>query len=59
MNVPGYSKAGLVIVDSMLYNHIVEQGRSVSATILATGELSGFTDTFKINFYSSRINDDL
>ena len=52
MNIPGYSKAGVVLVDNMLYSHIVEQGRSVSATILVTGELSGFIDTFKINFFS-------
>ncbi len=53
MNIPGYKKAGIVVVDNMLYNHIVEEGSNVNATISVTGELSGISDTFKINFYSS------
>ena len=52
MNIPGYKKAAIVQVDNAIYSHLVEIGRSASATISVIGELSEIIDTFKINFYS-------
>jgi len=50
MNVPSYGKVGIVTVDSMLYRHLKEQGRSAYVDISVVGELSGITDTFRVNF---------
>jgi len=51
MNIPSYGKAGIVLVDRLMYSNLVSQGRSAYANILVTGELSGRVDTFKVNFY--------
>ena len=51
MDIPSYSKAGIILVDNMLYTRLSEIGRSASANIIVQGELSGITDTFKVNFF--------
>ena len=50
MNIPSYGKSGIILVDAMLYNHLVEIGRSASASISVEGKLSGNIDIFKVNF---------
>jgi hypothetical protein len=50
MNIPGYKKAGIILIDNMLYRHLIEQGRSAYADISVVGELSNITDTFRVNF---------
>jgi hypothetical protein len=52
MNVPGYRKAGIILVDNLLYRNLIEQQSSAYADISIVGELSGIVDTFKVNFYT-------
>lgn len=51
MNIPGYGKAGIVLIDAMLYKKIFDAGViGAYVDIGIVGELSGITDTFRINF---------
>jgi len=50
MNVPGYHKAGVLIVDNKLYTDITENGVNPYIDIAVVGELSGYSDTFRIHF---------
>jgi len=51
MNIPSYGKAGIILVDRLMYSNLVNLGRSAYANIVVTGKLSGRVDTFKVNFY--------
>lgn len=50
MNVPGYSKAAVILIDRVCYNHLLEEGENASVTISIDGELSGMSDEFTVNF---------
>lgn len=50
MNVPSYSKVGVLLVDNKLYKDIIEIRVNPYVEISVIGELSGISDTFKINF---------
>ena len=49
LNVPGYHKAAVVLVDRMAYTHLALQGENAYLDISVIGELSGISDTFRIN----------
>lgn len=50
MNVPGYNKVGVVLIDNMLYTYIMDEGENAYANISIQGNLSDINDTFKVNF---------
>lgn len=50
MNVPGYHKAGVLLIDNKIYTDIVENGVNPYIDIAVVGELSGYSDTFRIHF---------
>ena len=50
MNVPSYGKAAVILIDAMMYTHLMEGGENASVDISVGGELSGIFDTFTINF---------
>jgi hypothetical protein len=52
MNIPGYKKAGLILIDNAIYNNIKELKRSINFTISVNGELSSIEDTFIVNLYT-------
>ena len=49
-NVPSYNKAGVIVIDRILYNKIKEIGSNVYVDVGVIGELSGISDTFRVNF---------
>jgi len=51
MNIPGYSKACIVLIDNMLYSHLLKQNKGEYATVHIIGEASGIVDNFRINFH--------
>jgi hypothetical protein len=52
VNIPGYKKAGLILIDNAIYNSIKELKRSINFTVSISGELSGIEDTFTVNLYT-------
>jgi len=52
LNVPGYKKVGLILIDNAIYNNIKELKRSINFTVSVVGELSGIEDTFTVNLYT-------
>jgi len=52
VNVPGYKKVGLILIDNAIYNNIKELKRSINFTVSVVGELSGIEDTFTVNLYT-------
>jgi len=50
MNVPSYSKVGVLLVDNKLYKDIIEMGVNPYVEIAVVGEISGISDIFKVNF---------
>lgn len=50
MNVSGYSKAAVILVDRICYAHLIEEGENASVTISIDGKLSGISDEFTVNF---------
>jgi hypothetical protein len=52
VNVPGYKKVGLILIDNDIYNSIKELKRSINFTVSVSGELSGIEDTFTVNLYT-------
>lgn len=50
MNIPGYHKAGVLLIDNKMYTDILERGVNPYIDIAVVGELSGYSDTFRINF---------
>ena len=52
MQIPSYDKVGILLIDNLLYKYVVEQQNSdFYIDILVEGQLSGITDTFRVNFY--------
>jgi hypothetical protein len=52
VNIPGYKKVGLILIDNAIYNSIKELKRSINFTVSVSGELSGMEDTFTVNLYT-------
>jgi len=52
VNIPGYKKVGLILIDNAIYNSIKELKRSINFTVSISGELSGIEDTFTVNLYT-------
>ena len=52
LNVPGYKKAGVILVDNSIYANIQLLQRSANLTVSITGELSGIEDTFIVNLFT-------
>jgi hypothetical protein len=52
VNIPGYKKVGLILIDNSIYNSIKELKRSINFTVSISGELSGIEDTFTVNLYT-------
>lgn len=52
VNIPGYKKVGLILIDNAIYNSIKELKRSINFTVSVSGELSGIEDTFTVNLYT-------
>ena len=50
MSVPSYKKVGVILVDARLYNDIVDRGVKPYVDISVNGNLSGISDTFRVNF---------
>jgi len=50
MNLPSYNKAGVLLVDRKIYKDITENSVNPYVEINVNGELSGISDTFRINF---------
>ncbi len=50
MNVPSYHKAGVLLIDNRIYKDITENRTNPYVYIGVDGELSGISDTFRINF---------
>ena len=50
INVPGYQKAAVLLIDSYLYTELLGITDSAYAEIQAQGELSGIVQTFTVNF---------
>ena len=50
MNIPSYDKAGVLLVDRKIYKDIIENGVNPYVEINVVGQLSGVSDTFRINF---------
>ena len=50
MNVPSYHKVGVLIVDNRLYKDIIENSINPYIDIAVSGNLSGISDTFRVNF---------
>ena len=50
MNVPSYGKAALILIDQIMYKKLVELGSDAYVDIAIEGQLSGITDTFRVNF---------
>jgi len=49
INIPGYRKVCLILIDNDIYNSMKEIQRGINFTISVTGELSGIEDTFTVN----------
>lgn len=52
VNIPGYKKVCLILIDNDIYNNIKELKRSINFTVFLVGELSGIEDTFIVNLYT-------
>ena len=52
VNVPGYKKVALVLIDNSIFNRIKGIQRSASLVVSVVGELSGIEDTFTVNLYT-------
>ena len=52
MNIPGYKKVCLILIDNSIYNSIKELKTNISFTVSVSGELSGIEDTFTVNLYT-------
>lgn len=50
MNVPSYNKACVLLIDRRIYKDIIENGVNPYIDIAVNGELSGLSDTFRVNF---------
>jgi len=49
LNIPGYKKAGIILIDNSIYANIQSLQRSANFTVSVTGELSSMEDTFIVN----------
>jgi len=49
MNIPGYRKVCLILIDNDIYNNMKAIQRGINFTISVIGELSGIEDTFTVN----------
>lgn len=52
LNVPGYKKVALILIDNSIYKQIVISKRSANFVMAIVGELSGIQDTFTVNLYA-------
>lgn len=52
VNIPGYKKVCLILIDNAIHNNIKEIQRSINFTVSVIGELSGIEDTFIVNLYT-------
>ena len=50
MNVPGYNKACVLLIDNKMYRDIQERNINPYIDIAVIGVLSGYSDTFRVNF---------
>ena len=50
MNIPSYNKVGVLLVDNKIYRDMTENGVNPYVYINVVGEISGISDSFKINF---------
>ena len=49
INIPGYKKACLILIDNAIYDSIKSIQRSINFTVSVVGELSGIEDEFIVN----------
>jgi hypothetical protein len=50
MNVPSYRRAGVILVDRKMYTDALSNGVNPYVDIAVNGDLSGISDTFRVNF---------
>jgi len=50
MNVPSYNKVGVMLVDNKIYKDMTEGGVNPYVYVDVVGEISGVSDSFRINF---------
>lgn len=50
MNVPGFHKVGVILVDNILYKYLTSEAENAYVDISINGQLSGISDVFRINF---------
>lgn len=48
VNVPGYRKVCLILIDNIIYKNIKAIKRSINFTVSVTGEISGIEDSFTV-----------
>ncbi|MHA1470755.1 MAG: hypothetical protein ACTSSP_09375, partial [Candidatus Asgardarchaeia archaeon] len=50
MNVPNFHKAGVILIDNIRYKYLISGGENAYVDIAISGQLSGISDTFRVNF---------
>ena len=49
LNIPGYKKVAIILIDNAIYENIRQATSDVNLTMFITGKLSGIEDSFIVN----------